>query len=165
MDVFQASEILGTCNTIVHILQAIRKCFNARKKIKGIMDGTIICLKNIENRAQKLASFVEVQGIGLLEFCEVVRSIHEVEDELHKWHAKYMRMNRLNKFITATESIATLESVCKKLSNMESEIRTLIPSVQSNTKNSVIMEVLVPLLEGAAEIILTSPNVKQNSTY
>jgi len=134
---------------MVNIFLAIRRCFRARKKIGRLIDGGISSIKNVQNQVQELAVFVEVQGLGMMQFCETARKITEIGDDLLRIKARLEGIGRIHKFFTATESVTALESICSKLSLMEMEMRLLIPAVQSNTKGSIVLDVLAPLLQVA----------------
>lgn len=151
MDVFQASGLIGTCSTMVNIFLAIRRCFRARKKIARLVNAGISSLENIQKQLQGLAVFVQVQGIGMMQFCQTARNINDIGDGLRKTNVKLEGIGRIHSFFRATEIVADLQSICSKLSLLEMELRLLIPSVQTNAKGSVIMEVLAPLVGIAME--------------
>jgi len=156
MAFFQATGLLGTCNTIAGVLISMRKCYKAQKRIGALVKDSLLSLENIKQVVPQVSWFVEVGGIGLETFCVLAGKIYRIEVDLLKIRERLNKTglrNKVYRFCSASESTATLESIQSKLSQMESELRLLETSIRSDVKASVLIESLAPLMDAAAEIM------------
>lgn len=146
MAFFPATGLLGTFNTIACILISIRKCYKTKKKIAALVADSLSSLENIKQEAPLLSRLVEAGSIQLGTFCSIAAKFIIIELELISLGAKMQKkdnkiLNKLKKmhpFCSATEAAASLESIHRRLRHMETEMRLLIDSVESNLKNSVV---------------------------
>lgn len=155
---------------IAGILISIRKCYMAKNKIAALVSDSLSSLENINQAAPQLSRLVEAGGIQLGTFCSIAARFVKIEVDLIRLGAKMEKnenkiLNKINKihlFCSATETVAGLESIQGKLSQMETEVRLLINSVESNMKNSVVLEALGPVLAVAEKIVPDTAGFEEN---
>lgn len=139
MDFFQATGLIGTCNTIATILVNIRKCLKAREKIGALVSDASSSIENIKFLAPEICRFAQLRR-RLRDFCIIAGKIIKIEDDLLNMQDSLSKMNQVYRFCSATETVAALESVCAKLALLEMEIRLMIPSLETNAQVSAILE-------------------------
>lgn len=102
-------------------------------------------------------------------FCAIAGKIIKIEVDLVNLGAKLQKkenkiINKMNKiylFCSATETVAALESIYGKRSQMETEMRLLINSAESNMKNLVLLEALGLVLAVADKIAPHTNGLKE----
>jgi len=65
MAFFEATGLIGTFSTIAGILDSIRKCYKAKKKISKLVSEGLLSLGHINQLAPQICRFLQVGGIGL----------------------------------------------------------------------------------------------------
>lgn len=100
---------------------------------------------------------MEVGGIKIRDFCVLAGKMIKIEVDLLNIAGKLEKENnmlrKIYRFCSATETAAALESIYGKLSQLDPEMCLLVTSVESNVKNSVVLEALGPVLSVAEEIL------------
>jgi len=162
MTFFQATGLLGTCNTIAGVLISIRKCYKSKKKISKHVSDSLLSLGNIKQAAPQLSRFVEVGGIELRDFCSMAAKIIRIEVDLLNLAAKAVKKNRIHRFCSAPETATALGSIHGKLSRMETEMHLLITTLRSDVKVSVLLETFVPVLAAAEKILPYQDGFEEN---
>jgi len=145
--VVSATGVVGLCSTASSLFISIRKCYKADKKIAALTQEGEALLKSIEDLAERSSVFLDIRTIDKRDFCSIAGKIEKIKDELEDLRTKLKKKrNTLYRFISATESIASLESACGKLGHIETEMRLLITSARSDVKASVLIESFEPLV-------------------
>lgn len=110
--------LIGTCNTIAGILCSIRNCRKPNKNINPLPVDVLTALGNVKNRAAVLSVFVELGGIEIGSFWNIAGRIVKLEEELAKHNEKLRKMNKLYKFVSASERVMTLSRLYQKWNRM-----------------------------------------------
>lgn len=140
MSVFQVTSLLGTCTTIFGILDPIRKCRKAEKKITSLIEDALDSLHGIKKQTPLVSLIFEVGGLNMATFLNIARRTEKVGDELEKLDENLQKMNRAYKFITAPVRVETLRDICMKLERIERDLENAIPSAQLRVQVSVLLE-------------------------